>query len=80
MMTENYQLETARANIVTVVTKMPKGVSLADFQEAYLETVGSHLNPTMLGFENVETLLNSMCLLKMLSNLTMMWMSNFTKS
>ena len=56
-MTENYQLETARANIVTVVTKMPKGVCLADFQQAYLETVGSHLNPIMLGFENVESLL-----------------------
>ena len=56
MMTENYQLETARANIVTVVTKMPKGVCLADFQEAYLETVGSHLNtPPPLNFSYLSS-------------------------
>jgi hypothetical protein len=46
-MTEHDQLETTGA---TIVTKLPKGVCLADYQKAYL-------NPTMMRFENVETLL-----------------------
>ena len=62
-MTEHDQLETTGA---TIVTKLPKGVCLADYQKAYL-------NPTMMRFENVE--IYSRFLLKMISNVTMLWMT-----
>ena len=47
-----------RANIVKVLTSCPSGVYLTEFQQKYLEASGSQLLPRILGFENLETLLN----------------------
>ena len=58
-MTVNDPLETARANIVKIINKTPtrKNMVLADFKQAYFEVAGVILNPELLGFDNVETLL-----------------------
>jgi len=58
-MTVNDPLETARANIIKIINKTPtrKNMVLADFKQAYFEVAGVILNPELLGFDNVETLL-----------------------
>ena len=57
-MSESDHLEVVRANIVKVLTSCPSGVYLTEFQQKYLEASGSQLLPRILGFENLETLLN----------------------